>query len=178
MSLGSSNPTTNVTKIAGTVVSVGAGVANAGVQRVVLATDQAVIPISDNGASLTVDGIFWQATQPVSHAPSATNALSSASTTVYANSLIAKASAGKVYNIVGYNSKITGQFIQIHNSATVPADGAVPVIIFYVAALSNFSLDYGVYGKSFTSGISICNSLTGPTKTSGSADCWFTAEVI
>jgi hypothetical protein len=33
---------------------------------VTLASDQDALPITDNGGSLTVDGTFWQATQPVS----------------------------------------------------------------------------------------------------------------
>lgn len=41
---------------AGTAASVNTGNANDGTQRVVLASDQPVIPVSDNGGSLTVDG--------------------------------------------------------------------------------------------------------------------------
>jgi hypothetical protein len=37
-----------------------------GTQRVVVASNQVAIPITDNGGSLTVDGTFWQATQPIS----------------------------------------------------------------------------------------------------------------
>jgi hypothetical protein len=66
MAQGSSNPTTDVKKVGGTAVDTNTGNASAGTQRVVLATNQPVIPISDNGGSITVDGTFWQATQPVS----------------------------------------------------------------------------------------------------------------
>ena len=57
MAQGSSNPTTinNVTKIAGTAVSVNSGAKDAGTQRVILASDQTSIPITDNSGSLTVD---------------------------------------------------------------------------------------------------------------------------
>lgn len=114
----------------------------------------------------------------IEHVPSVNNALTNVNTTAYAASLVAKATSGKIYNIIGYNSKAIGQFVQIHNSASLPIDGSVPVIMFYVGPMSNFSLDYGVYGKSFSTGITICNSSTGPTLTVGSADCWFTAEII
>jgi hypothetical protein len=46
MAQGSSNPTTDLKKIAGTNVSVNAGNADAGTQRVVVATNQSAIPVS------------------------------------------------------------------------------------------------------------------------------------
>lgn len=109
-------------------------------------------------------------------APATTNAPSNATTTTYAASLIVKASAGTVYSITGYNSKTSAQFIQIHDSATLPADTAVPKVIFYVPAQSNFAFDLTPYGRSFAAGIVVCNSSTGPTKTIGSADCWFDVQ--
>lgn len=109
-------------------------------------------------------------------APATTNAPSNATTTAYAASLIIKASAGTVYSITGYNSKTSAQFIQLHDSATLPADAAVPKVIFYVPAQSNFAFDLTPYGRSFAAGIVVCNSSTGPTKTIGSADCWFDVQ--
>lgn len=46
----------NVGRVSGNVTSVGSGTVDTGTQRVILATDQPVIPVSDNGGSLTVDG--------------------------------------------------------------------------------------------------------------------------
>ncbi len=67
MSQGSSNPTQNLAKIAGTVVAVNSGTVDAGTQRVVLATNQPAIPVTDNGGSLTVDGtVSISGTVPVS----------------------------------------------------------------------------------------------------------------
>ncbi len=100
----------------------------------------------------------------------------SATTTVYATSLICKASPGTCYGISGYNSKASTQFIQLHDSATLPADTAVPAVIITVPATSNFSIDFGVYGRRCLNGITLSNSSTGPTKTIGSADCWFDAR--
>ena len=99
-----------------------------------------------------------------------------ATTTAYASSLIIKAAAGALYSITGFNSKTTAQFIQIHNTTTLPIDTSVPVLIFYVAGLSNFAFDLNPYGRYFSTGITICNSSTGPTKTIGAADCWFDAQ--
>ena len=94
-------------------------------------------------------------------------------TSANAASLIAKATAGTAYVILGYNAKTSAQFIQVHDSATLPSDTAVPETVISVPASSNFSIDYGAYGKAFGSGIVVCNSSTQATKTVGTTDCWF-----
>ena len=105
-----------------------------------------------------------------------TYAPSNAQTSAYASNLVIKASAGVLFGVSGYNSKSTAQFIQIHNTTSLPADASVPIVVFRAGPLSNFSYSSDKFGKYFSTGITVCNSSTGPTKTVGSSDCWFTAE--
>ncbi|KKL44593.1 hypothetical protein LCGC14_2364130 [marine sediment metagenome] len=100
-----------------------------------------------------------------------------ATTTALATSLVVKAKAGTLYGLTGDNNKSSEQFIQIHDAAALPANGAVPKIVFRVPATKSFSLDYNK-GREFQIGIVICNSSTAATKTIGSADCWFDVQYI
>jgi len=85
-------------------------------------------------------------------------------------SIVAKAAAGTLYSVTGYNSG-AAQFIQIHDAASLPVDTAVPAVSFRVPAASNFA--YEDDGRAMANGIVVCNSSTQPTKTIGAADCWF-----
>jgi len=110
-------------------------------------------------------------------APAAAEVILNATTTAYAASLVVKATAGKLLGFQGYNSLATAQFIQVYDSATLPADAAVPEVVIVVPGKSNFSISFGV-GRLFATGIVIGNSATGPTKTIGAADCWIDAQYV
>ena len=94
----------------------------------------------------------------------------------YEASTIAKATPGTIFSVTGYNSKTSKQFIQLHDSATLPADTAVPKIIWSVPASSNFFLEFAEIGRKCDYGIVLCNSSTAETKTLGSDDCWFNVQ--
>lgn len=96
----------------------------------------------------------------------------------YVASGVIKANIGRLNGFHGYNSG-GAQWIMIYNSATVPANGASPLIMLHVGATSSFAWDPGTGatgGKYFTAGISWSNSSTAPTKTVGAADCWLSAS--
>lgn len=103
---------------------------------------------------------------------------SNATLTVYATNLVVKGSAGTLFGLTGYNAKASAQFVQVHDAAALPSEGAAPVVVFTVPASSNFALDFGIKGRSFGTGIVVCNSSTGPTKTIGSADLWVDAQYV
>ena len=99
------------------------------------------------------------------------------STTAYAASLVVSANPAILLGFSGYNSKTSAQFIQVHDVASLPADAEAPKIVIKVEAESSFAMDFGQDGRQFDTGIVICNSSTGATKTIGSADCWIDAQV-
>lgn len=106
--------------------------------------------------------------------PSSTMVTSSA----YASSLVVKASAGTLVYCSGYSSLGSAQWIQVHNATSLPANTAVPKFIIPVAATSGFSFWIPLTGAYFGTGITVCNSTTGPTLTVGASDTWFQAVVI
>lgn len=102
--------------------------------------------------------------------------MENATTTAYAASLVVSALPATLLGLTGHNSSASAQFIQVHDAKTLPADTAVPKLVISVAASTSFGIYFASIGREFDSGIVICNSSTGPTKTIGSADCWFDVQ--
>lgn len=90
-------------------------------------------------------------------------------------SRVLKDSRGRLVSFDGYNSG-SAQFIQIHDAVTVPADGAVPLKSWPVPAASYFSFVFPV-PLTCSSGIVVCNSSTVATKTIGTANVTFSAQI-
>ena len=105
-----------------------------------------------------------------------TATMSVASSSTYEASKVVKAGAGTLFNLSGYNSG-PAQWLQLYNSTTLPANGVAPILLLAVPAQSTFSFDW-TKGIPCSTGIVVGNSSTGPTKTIGSADCYFTASYV
>ena len=111
--------------------------------------------------------------------PNATTvAPANATSTAEEASRVVKASAGVLYGFTAYNNNAATRYIQLYDSATLPADAVVPVLTVPVAAQSVVSYAPGVYGRAFTAGIVIANSTTDTTKTIGSADSLFDVQYV
>lgn len=175
-------------------VRTNSGYAGPGVLRVTQATDvgtsvsatqvgtwnvNTVTSITNSTSSALVDstGVQYSGSNPlpVYDGPRSTStfAPTNATSTAYERNRVAKASAGILYGISGYNSSTAAQFILVHDASSQPADGTAAAIVIRVPASSNFSYDPGRLGRSFGTGITVTNSTTSPTKTVGYADCFF-----
>jgi len=97
------------------------------------------------------------------------------SSTALAASLVVRASAGRLLTAAVYNGNVGTQYIQIHNAASLPANGAVPLFTFTLTTGAVQVLNFDLTGLPCSTGIVLCNSSTAATKTIGANDTWFTA---
>lgn len=124
----------NVAQVGGTAVSVNGGNADAGTQRVVIAS-------SGNG-TLSVTASPQNTTQ---------NALNSAAST---NATSVKASAGNVYSIVAVNTNAAARYLKLYNKASAPTVGTdVPVMTIPLPPGEVVNVTAGAMGLRFSTGI-------------------------
>lgn len=93
-------------------------------------------------------------------------------------SRVVKAGAGTLYGFSGFSNDTGSGFILGFDAAAVPSNGAVPVLVVATSAASNFSADWGQWGRAFTRGIILCYSTTAATLTLGSASVWIDAQYV
>lgn len=124
--------------------------------------DYAPPQVDANGRLRTIDAV-----NEVTPSNSTTTALDN-------DGPVVKASAGTLYGFQGYCD--AAGFVQVHNKASAPASTNVPVIVIPVAANTPFSLDLGVRGRAFSTGIAFGFSSTGPTYTDGGSHLWVDAQ--
>lgn len=88
-----------------------------------------------------------------------------------------KATAGNVFSVKCHNLNVADRYLQLHNTATVPAGAAVPLMTALIPAGQERSLGtdfFGQNGLNFTTGIAFAFSTTEGTYTAGTAGDQFT----
>ena len=81
-----------------------------------------------------------------------------------------------VYGFTFTNTNAAAQFVLAFDAATLPADGAVPLLGASCSGSDAKGFSWGTNGREFLSGLVLCNSSTLATKTLGSADCLFDVQ--
>lgn len=93
------------------------------------------------------------------------------------SSRVVKTGPGILYGFTVTNTKASAQFVQIFDAATLPADGAVPLIAVAAPAADARGVSW-LPGRTFLTGLVICNSTTQGSKTLGAADCLFDVQFV
>lgn len=161
----------NAAQWGGTAVTGGAGTVGAGTPRVTLASDDpavASLQALDDAADITND-VLATVYKPL--------AVSTYAPTRFANlgadvTLNIKASTGNVFALYCNNENASDRFVQLHNTATVPAPAATPVYTFRVPATGDVLIGTDFFtnsGASFTTGIAFAFSTTKDTYTAATA---------
>jgi hypothetical protein len=101
-----------------------------------------------------------------------------ASSPALAASIVAFVGMGRLLGFTVSNTKASGQFIQVFDATSLPADGAVPPISIDIATVTAKGVAFDPAGRWMTRGCVICNSSTQGSKTIGSADCLFDVQYI
>lgn len=81
-----------------------------------------------------------------------------------------------VYGFTVYSTKASAQFVNVFDNSTLPANAAVPLWSWPLAANNGVGFSWAPNGREFYAGLVLCNSSTDATKTIGSADCFFDVQ--
>lgn len=97
----------------------------------------------------------------------------------FAASAILKATGGRLEWVEVYNASGSTLYLQLFDSATLPANGAVPIAVVQVPTKNTVAIDYSQSPFPFDNGIVACLSSTDITKTiHGSPEGLFTAVFL
>lgn len=135
----------NNAQVSGTAISVNSGAKDAGTQRVILASDQTVVPVSDNSGSLTVDAPLATPVF-VTPTPGTTGGWSKVKYAAQTTTKQAvKASAGTFGGFYYYNPNASVAYVQVFDvaSAGVTLGTTAPDMIFGVPASSGAVVEIG-----------------------------------
>lgn len=133
-----------------------------------IAGSNVTISLNDNAIDDRVE-----VTISASAAGSTTPTLMVSHSTAYEASRVLKSTSGNLRMVYGYNAG-PDQYIQLHDASAVPADAVAPFSVIKVDSSRPFSIALDSPGIPFSTGIVVCNSTTGPTKTVGGANCYYT----
>lgn len=93
-------------------------------------------------------------------APSAVSRIPSAAAST--NATVAKASAGDIHRVIGYNAAAAVRYLKLYNKATAPTVGTdTPVLTLPLKPLEHFNIEIGGYN---------CSAGIGYALTTGAAD--------
>ena len=96
----------------------------------------------------------------------------------YTNNFALSTNPCKLIGLTAYSKAATDTYLQLHDSATPPVNGAIPWVSMKVPATSNCALSYGVDSpRSFTLGMYACLSTTHNTLTLAASDLWIDAQL-
>lgn len=111
----------------------------------------------DDGTTYELSGLV---AGTIANYPNATSRIISAAATTNATS--AKAAAGRLYTVIGYNAAATARYLKFYNKASAPTVGTdTPIFTIYLPPTTSVALDFP--GFHFTTGIAYA-------LTTGSAD--------
>ncbi len=145
------------------------------------ATDQAlvvaispnnIIPVIEQNAALAEDntnGVFAVAYKPLATSTYAPLLLADFGSNVTKN---VKSSTGNIFGINGTNANASTRWLQIHNTASTPSGGAVPIMSFMVLTGSSINIGNNFFtlaGYNFSTGIAYAWSTAAGTYTAATA---------
>ncbi len=81
-----------------------------------------------------------------------------------------------VYGWTVYSTRSSVQYLNVFDANAIPADTAVPLFSWPLAANAGAGFGFTPRGRQFQTGLVLCNSSTDATKTIGSADCFFDVQ--
>jgi hypothetical protein len=120
-------------------------------------------------AELNTLGVIAVANRPLAGSDLAATTISA----MAAAGVVVKGSAGTLYRVIYTNGNGATRYLQVHNTASAPADTAVPAITISVPTLTSYILELAPFGRYFDTGIYVCHSSTAFTKTIGTTDGGF-----
>lgn len=93
------------------------------------------------------------------------------------NACLVKSGPGILYGFTFTNTLASAQYVLLFDAAKLPADGAVPILAKSCPTNDAIAFSW-LPGRTFLTGIILCNSTTNTSKTIGAANCFFDAQYV